>query len=115
VRFEPPNGPPFRRRVKQRACEVTQGPNALPVAERVAAFDNDGTLACEKPHTALAAFLQDRLGATGSSFSGPGGGHRVLRELGVLFAGATTGEYDGQASLFLARGATRGSGGHTRC
>ena len=25
---------------------------ALPVADRVAAFDNDGTLACEKPQTA---------------------------------------------------------------
>ena len=40
--------------------EITQGPGALPVADRVAAFDNDGTLACEKPHTALAGFLLDR-------------------------------------------------------
>jgi phosphoserine phosphatase len=94
---------PVKRSLIGFLCEVTQGPNALPVAERVAAFDNDGTLACEKPHTALAAFLQDQLGATGSSLSGPGSGHRVLRELGVLFAGATTGEYDGQASRFLAR------------
>jgi hypothetical protein len=41
--------------------EITQGPDALPVADRVAAFDNDGTLACEKPHTALAGFLLDRV------------------------------------------------------
>ena len=94
---------PVKRSLIEFLFEVTQGPDALPVAERVAAFDNDGTLACEKPHTALAAFLQDRLGATGSSFSGPGSGHRVLRELGVLFAGATTDEYDAQASEFLAR------------
>jgi hypothetical protein len=32
--------------------EITQGAGALPVADRVAAFDNDGTLACEKPRGA---------------------------------------------------------------
>jgi hypothetical protein len=47
--------------------EITQGPGALPVADRVAAFDNDGTLACEKPHTALAGFLLDRAAAAGSA------------------------------------------------
>ena len=36
---------------------VTDGPDAVPPAERLATFDNDGTLACEKPRTALAAFL----------------------------------------------------------
>ena len=94
---------PLKRSLIRFLSEVTQGPDALPVAERVAAFDNDGTLACEKPQTALAAFLQDQLGATDSSLSRPVSGHRVLRELGVLFAGATTGEYDAQASRFLAR------------
>jgi phosphoserine phosphatase len=93
---------PVKRSLIGFLFQVTQGPDVLPVAERVAAFDNDGTLACEKPHTALAAFLQDRLAATDSLYSGPGSGHRVLRELGVLFAGATTGEYDAQASRFLA-------------
>jgi phosphoserine phosphatase len=47
--------------------EVTQGPGALPVGDRVAAFDNDGTLACEKPHTALAGFLLDRAAAAGTA------------------------------------------------
>ncbi|MHB8276012.1 MAG: HAD family hydrolase, partial [Dermatophilaceae bacterium] len=80
----------------------TQGPDALALAERVAAFDNDGTLACEKPHTALAAFLRDVLGATNTASPDPGSGHEVLRELGVLFEGQTTAEYDAQATRFLA-------------
>ena len=54
-----------RRSVIAFLQETTQGPGALPVADRVAAFDNDGTLACEKPHTALAGFLLDRLAAAG--------------------------------------------------
>jgi phosphoserine phosphatase len=83
--------------------EITQGPDALALAERVAAFDNDGTLACEKPHTALAAFLRDVLGATNTASPDPGSDHEVLRELGVLFAGQTTAEYDAQATRFLAR------------
>jgi hypothetical protein len=64
--------------------EITQGPDALPVADRVAAFDNDGTLACKKPHTALAGFLLDRVAAAGSAPPEVGSGHDVLRELGVL-------------------------------
>ncbi len=82
--------------------EITQGPDALPVADRVAAFDNDGTLACEKPHTALAEFLLDRLAASGSAPPRVGSGHDVLRELGQLFAGQTTAQYEEQARRYLA-------------
>jgi phosphoglycolate phosphatase-like HAD superfamily hydrolase len=81
--------------------EITQGPGALPVADRVAAFDNDGTLACEKPHTALAGFLLDRVTATGSAPPEVASGHDVLRELGVLFAGQTTAQYEEQARRYL--------------
>jgi phosphoserine phosphatase len=81
--------------------EATQGPDALPVADRVAAFDNDGTLACEKPHTALAGFLLDRLAAAGSAAPEPGSGHDVLRQLGVLFTGQTTAQYEEQARRYL--------------
>jgi phosphoserine phosphatase len=81
--------------------EITQGPGALPVADRVAAFDNDGTLACEKPHTALAGFLLDRVTAAGIAPPAVGSGHDVLRELGVLFAGQTTAQYEEQARRFL--------------
>jgi phosphoserine phosphatase len=81
--------------------EITQGPGALPVADRVAAFDNDGTLACEKPHTALAGFLLDRVAAAGSAPPAVASGHEVLRELGVLFAGQTTAQYEEQARRYL--------------
>ena len=86
-----------RRSVIAFLQEITQGPGALPVADRVAAFDNDGTLACEKPHTALAGFLLDRAAAAGSAPPEVASGHDVLRELGVLFAGQTTAQYDEQA------------------
>jgi phosphoserine phosphatase len=87
-------------------CEVTHGPNALPAEERVAAFDNDGTLACEKPETMSAAFLRDRLAASGSKRPGSGRevrGHEVLRALGTLFAGVPTAEYEAYAREFLSR------------
>ncbi len=90
-----------RRAVIAFLREITAGPDALPVAERVAAFDNDGTLACEKPHTALAGFLLDRLAAAGSASPQVGSGHNVLRELGVLFAGQTTAQYEEQARHYL--------------
>ena len=81
--------------------EITEGPDALPVADRVAAFDNDGTLACEKPHTALAGFLVDRAAAAGTAAPRVTSGHDVLRELGVLFAGQTTAQYEEQARCYL--------------
>ena len=90
-----------RRSVIAFLQEITQGPDALPVADRVAAFDNDGTLACEKPHTALAGFLLDRLAAAGSAPPAAVGGHDVLRELGVLFTGQTTAQYEDQARRYL--------------
>lgn len=90
-----------RRSVIDFLQEITQGPDALPVADRVAAFDNDGTLACEKPHTALAGFLLDRLAAAGSAPPEAVGGHDVLRELGALFTGQTTAQYEEQARRYL--------------
>ena len=66
-----------RRSVIAFLHEITQGRDALPVADRVAAFDNDGTLACEKPHTALAGFLLDQAAAAGVSCAG--GGERPRR------------------------------------
>jgi phosphoserine phosphatase len=90
-----------RRSVLAFLQEITEGPDALPVADRVAAFDNDGTLACEKPHTALAGFLLDRATAAGSAAPRVANGHEVLRELGVLFAGQTTAQYEEQAQHYL--------------
>ena len=42
-----------------RACN--DGPNGVPVEERVAVFDNDGTLWCEKPMPIQADFILRRL------------------------------------------------------
>jgi phosphoserine phosphatase len=90
-----------RRSVVAFLQEITQGPDALPVVDRVAAFDNDGTLACEKPHTALAGFLLDRAAAAGTAAPRVTRGHDVLRELGVLLAGQTTAQYEEQARRYL--------------
>jgi phosphoserine phosphatase len=38
-----------RRRIEDFVASVTQGPDAVPPAERIAVFDNDGTLWSEKP------------------------------------------------------------------
>jgi phosphoserine phosphatase len=86
--------------------EITQEPGVVPPSERVAAFDFDGTLACEKPHTALAEFLLDRVRGSASDRArraAAGSGHDVLREVGVVFAGRTVVEYEEQAGEFLGR------------
>lgn len=81
--------------------EVTQGPRPVPAEHRIAAFDNDGTLACEKPRTALAAFLSAEAAAGGHQVPDKVSGHAVLRALGELFEGSTTGEYEQRAQAFL--------------
>ncbi|MDL9977705.1 HAD family hydrolase [Microbacterium sp. ASV49] len=40
---------PTRRAIEDFVARVTSGPDAVPVEERVAVFDNDGTLWSEKP------------------------------------------------------------------
>ena len=95
---------PVKRALSEFLVEATQGPDALPVRERVAAFDNDGTMACERPSTALAAFLEDSLHDEGST-SPDRNGHQVLRELGRIFQGRTTAEYEAVARQFLRRAA----------
>lgn len=91
---------PAKEALTRFLVDVTQGPDALPASERVAAFDNDGTMACEKPRTALAAFLARSSGQDGSTAPSLSG-HEVLRELGRLFQGQTTDAYDLAARDFL--------------
>jgi hypothetical protein len=81
--------------------EVTQGRRAVPAPERVAAFDNDGTLACEKPHTALASFLAAEAATRGDPIPDGLDGHAVLRAMGALFEGSSTVEYEEHAAAFL--------------
>lgn len=40
---------PTRRAIEDFVAAVTEGPDAVPVEERIAVFDNDGTLWAEKP------------------------------------------------------------------
>lgn len=40
---------PTRRAIEDFVASVTEGPHAVPVEERIAVFDNDGTLWSEKP------------------------------------------------------------------
>ncbi len=93
---------PARDALVEFLWEVTEGPAPVPREERIAAFDNDGTLACEKPHTAMAAFLIDENIRAGDGPVAIGSGHEVLRELGTLFDGATTAAYEQRARSFLA-------------
>ena len=92
-----------RRRLVEFLLAVTDGPDAVPPAERLATFDNDGTLACEKPRTALAEFLIAESAAQLSPDTGAPGGQQVLRELGALFEGQSATEYERRSSAFLDR------------
>jgi haloacid dehalogenase-like hydrolase len=97
---------PTKRALVEFLQRCVRGPEAVPPDERVAAFDNDGTVACEKPLTALAAFLLDhdsRGPATGPGGPVVGGGHEVLRQVATRFAGQTTEQYQDAAQDFLRR------------
>ncbi|MEO7068907.1 MAG: haloacid dehalogenase-like hydrolase [Nostocoides sp.] len=65
--------------------------------DRVAAFDNDGTLACEKPASSVRSFL--RHVAPGAD---PYDGHDTERLLAVALAGLTPQEASARAADFLA-------------
>ena len=50
-------------------------PDFVPVAERIATFDNDGTLWCEKPLPVQLFFALDRVKKARERFFGVGLGH----------------------------------------
>jgi phosphoserine phosphatase len=91
-----------RRAVVSFLESVTSGSGAVPAAERIATFDNDGTLSCEKPQTALAAFLAAQSNRAAGEQRVSATGHEVLRQLGELFAGTTVAEYEELSREFLA-------------
>lgn len=91
-----------RQAIVDFLVDVTLGPGAVPRAERIATFDNDGTLACEKPQTALAAFLEAESIAAGYGPTAGASGHEVIRELGALFGGTAVAEYEKRSRAFLA-------------
>jgi phosphoserine phosphatase len=57
------NPGPAKRAIIDFVARVTTegGPDFVPVAERIAAFDNDGTLWCEQPMYVQVAFAVDRI------------------------------------------------------
>lgn len=91
---------------------VTTGPGAVPVERRIAAFDNDGTVACEKPHTVLEAFLAERTAGSAARPRGllgaaksfvPGLRKGPEQTLASLMAGRTVQEYQAAVLDFLIR------------
>ena len=70
----------------------------VPVAERVAVFDNDGTLWCEKPDYVQAFFIMERLREQGTADDLAAalrqGVEEVARVLLNAYAGFTTEEFD---------------------
>ncbi|WP_431807061.1 HAD family hydrolase [Microbacterium paraoxydans] len=51
---------PIRRAIEAFVNAVTTGPDAVPAAERIAVFDNDGTLWTEKPMPTQLHYVVDR-------------------------------------------------------
>src|SRR4051794_39108441 len=99
------------------------GPGHVPPADRIATFDNDGTLWCEKPLYIQAAFLFDKWRAmatadsslqTRQPYKALLEGDRqwlasildhlpeVVRALGEAFGGLTTDEFEDEVAAFFA-------------
>lgn len=76
---------------------LTSGPTAVPVRERLASLDNDGTTACEKPHAMASEFL-----ATSLQTDEHEEGHAVLTGLAKAYPGITPMEYQSKARSFVA-------------
>lgn len=51
---------PTRRAIEEFVSAATQGPDAVPAADRIATFDNDGTLWTEKPMPTQLAYIVQR-------------------------------------------------------
>jgi hypothetical protein len=78
-------------------CTTLASAQDVPPVDRVAAFDNDGTLACEKPASSTRAYLLHL-----DPDAQPADGHDVQRLLGRTLAGLTTEEAAARAEAFLA-------------
>jgi phosphoglycolate phosphatase-like HAD superfamily hydrolase len=108
------NEGPAKKAIVEFVAKVTQegGPDFVPAAERIAVFDNDGTLQCEQPMYVQLAFVLDRMkapapgqpeGGTQQPFQAAlegdlktlvsGGGRGLLEWVVAAHGGATTEEY----------------------
>lgn len=118
------NGGPTKKAILDFVARVTEegGPEFVPPAERIATFDNDGTLWCEQPMYVQAVFALDRARtmakedpslkdkpAFQSILSDDRGAmarfgeHEIAELLGVTHAGMSPQEFRGIARDWLAR------------
>jgi hypothetical protein len=114
---------PVRAAILDFVARVTRerGPDYVPPAERIATFDNDGTLWCEQPVQTQVFFLLDRVKALASDDPSVADrqpfraflehDHETLHALGkraiteLVFAthsGMTVGEFEGTARAWFA-------------
>ena len=61
------NDTPTKAAITEYVERVTSGPDAVPAEERIAVFDNDGTLWAEKPMVTELVFILERLAAMADS------------------------------------------------
>ncbi len=79
-------------------CTTLASAVDVPPLDRIAAFDNDGTLACEKPAPSVRAYLAHLVPG-----AHPADGHDTERLLAAALAGLAPVQAADKASEFLAR------------
>jgi phosphoserine phosphatase len=114
------NDTPRRRAIVEFVAAVTAegGPDFVPVEERIAVFDNDGTLWCEHPGQVQGDFIVRRLAemaAADPSLRSVEPWRAAAEGDGAWFADVVTRHYRGDSSLvpILAEGVVRAFGGLT--
>ncbi len=93
---------PVRDAIVAFLAGVTEGPDAVAPADRVAAFDLDGTLMCERPHSISYAFLTALKPDAAPGPGSPSPGVWAEDELANVMVGKTVQEYEDAAARFVA-------------
>src|SRR6202042_3698040 len=102
------HGTPTKRSIVEFVAAVTHpdSPDFIPERDRIAVFDNDGTLWTEQPVYAQLVFALDRAAALGHPTSleelHAGGMPALLQLLALTHAGVTTEEFDVVVRSWLA-------------
>src|SRR5580693_10216026 len=102
------HGTPTKRSIVEFVAAVTDpdSPDFIPERDRVAVFDNDGTLWTEKPVYAQLVFALDRAAELGHPTSleelHAGGMAALIKLVALTHAGITTDEFDAACRNWLA-------------
>src|SRR6202042_3889812 len=102
------HGTPTKRSIVEFVAAVTDpdSPDFVPAQDRIAVFDNDGTLWTEQPVYAQLMFAIDRAAALGHPTSleelHAGGMTPLMEVLKLTHAGITTDEFDAASRAWLA-------------